>query len=125
MNKRVPIEVEAFYRSLNTADAAYAFLCLDDSYRVKFRGGDTTEFLLSQLDMNESVLTQLEFLEGLLPCSSTEVVQIANVQYMKNRFTDIHLFWIQEGQCVLFIDRTDLGQAQQIEQQHQLNKRMG
>ena len=125
MSNRIPIEVDAFHKSLNAAGAAYAYLCLDDSYRLKFSGGDTKEFSLNQLNTNEPVPAQIEFLEGLLPCTGSEVVLIANIQYMKNRYTDIHLFRIQEGQCVLFIDRTASGRAKQVEQQQQLGKRVG
>lgn len=112
--------VAQYLSTLSVSNCEWAFLGLDSQYCINKIGGAVESFDFTQVQLGIPAIEQLPFLEGLLPGDRKPVV-VPNVQFMNDRFVDLHLFGEIGGQWLLFVDRTAQGKLEQRAQQIRLN----
>jgi len=101
--RRWPREVFDYVRTWVLSTRSPAFLVTDSRTRLVASGGDLAHFGLAGLRKGACPLTQAYFLEGLLPIGGSPSV-LYRVETIEGTFADLHLFPIEEGDCVLLLD---------------------
>ena len=93
-----------------------AFLVCNQEGRAVVKGGDLSRYGLENLREDEGVTEQAYFLEGLLPLDNSPSV-LSQVETATGTFADIHLFRIEDGDCIVLLDCTHaVAEYAQIEQ---------
>ncbi len=93
-----------------------AFLLTDAGGRVVSQGGDLSRYGLGRLRVGDIASEQAYFLEGLLPING-EASVLCRVETSAGVFADIHLFRVEESDCVLLLDASvEVAERTQIEQ---------
>ena len=112
----MPAEVAEYLQKWVLSIRSPAFLITDHQVRLLSTWGDLSHYGLKDLQLGESATAQAYFLEGLLPLDGEGAV-LCRVETTTGIFTDIHIFPIAEGDCILLLDASsEVAERTQIEQ---------
>jgi adenylate cyclase len=100
-----PIEVRNWLYNFIYNERSVAYLKIDSQLLVAAKGGSVEHYDLSSLRIGKPVAEQLEFMEGLLPCTDLPY-HMPMVELPNGRVADLHLF--ADNACIwlLFLDAT-------------------
>jgi PAS domain-containing protein len=86
-------------------DRSPAYLIVDNEGVLAESGGSLAVHGLDHLELGKSVAHQAEFLEGLLPLESSEIL-LPCLEVSPKHFADVHLLQSGDGDVVLLVDAT-------------------
>ena len=101
----LPIEVRNWLYNFVYNERSIAYLKIDTQFLIAEKGGSVEHYGLSSLRVGKPVADQLDFMEGLLPCTDLPF-HMAMVELPGGRVADLHLF--PDNACIwlLFLDAT-------------------
>jgi adenylate cyclase len=101
----LPIEVREWLYNFVYNERSVAYLQIDAQLLIAAKGGSVEHYGLSSLCIGKPVAEQLEFMEGLLPCTDLPY-HLPMVELPSGRVADLHLF--ADNACIwlLFLDAT-------------------
>ena len=95
---------------------APAFLVSNRQGKLVAKGGDVVRYGLQNLNEGEPVTGQSYFLEGLLPMNGSTCI-LSQVETASGVFADLHLFRIEDGDCIILLDSSlEVAERTEIEQ---------
>lgn len=111
-----PFEIAEYLQKWILEIRAPAFLIVDGEGRLVSKGGDLSHYGFGALREGQSASTEAYFLEGLLPLDGSSLA-LSRVGTAPGVFADIHLFHVQDGDCILLLDASEeVAERMQIEQ---------
>ncbi len=119
---KLPLEISNYIDSLSEKVICAGYLALDSDYEITLFDGELPHDTTSALRIGDNAVTPLPCLEGLLPVNSQKPIIIENVHLSLQNYFDIHCFYSNFRQWVVFIDRAIVGREKQTRQQELLEK---
>ncbi|MCK5877357.1 MAG: response regulator [Candidatus Marithrix sp.] len=112
----IPTNVIGYIQSIWMADTILTYLHVDTQGRLVDWGGYPQHYGLTNLTKDQLVIEQVDFLDGFLDITHTEVLQYLNIG--GNRCINAHIVPLEDGIYVLLFDVTaDHDQQQKMQQQ--------
>jgi len=118
--RALPNSVVDYIEEIGCSNEKPDYVQLDLDNNLVGWGGGLSEKAFSVLESAALTVSDLPFLEGLLPLDRDPLV-LPNVQMRSGGYVDIHLFADSQGQWVLLFDCTERAQKAQLEQQIRLD----
>lgn len=101
----LPASVAESLVTLLVSKRDLAYFLVDTSQTLVRAGGNLNHFGLGEVELGNSAVNQLLFLEGLLPLGETPFV-IESMEMPSGQAADVHLYSDREGAWILLMDVT-------------------
>jgi signal transduction histidine kinase/CheY-like chemotaxis protein len=111
----IPVSIAKYIRSMWMAEMIITYLHIDKHGNLVDWGGYPQHYGLTDLTAGKSATEQINFLEGLLNISHTEILEFVGVG--NGRCAHVHLLPLENGTWVLMFDATKEHNRQQKMQQ--------
>lgn len=112
---RIPSTIVKYVRSLCAAKFFISYLRVDVRNTLVDWGGYSEHYGLKNLVIGQSVIEQVNFLEGLLPVSQTEILEFLRLE--SGHSAHVHIVPFQGETWILLFDATAEHEQQQIARQ--------
>ena len=107
----IPVSIAKYIRSMWMAEMIITYLHIDKHGNLVDWGGYPQHYGLTDLTAGKSATEQINFLEGLLNISHTEILEFVGVG--NGRCAHVHLLPLKNGTWVLMFDATKEHNRQQ------------
>lgn len=119
MSTAIPSNIAKYIRSIWMSEMILAYLHLDEQgYLIKW-GGYLSHYGLTHLVAGQPAIEQINFLEGILPVTHTEILEF--IHFEGGSIAHIHIIPSSQGPWILLLDATIEYQSQQ-QMQQQINE---